>query len=69
MSLELDKDIRFLIRLDIFFLITIVSSGIIHDILRNHISVLTAIFIGLIIATGGIVGMTVLLQREKKKNE
>lgn len=69
MSLELEKDIRFLITLDIFLLIAIVSSGIIHDILRNHISVLTAIFIGLIMATGGIVGMTILLQKEKKKNE
>lgn len=69
MSLELDRDISFLIRLDVFLLITIVSSGIIHDILRNHFSVLTAIFIGLIIATGGIIGMTILLQRPKEKSK
>jgi undecaprenyl pyrophosphate phosphatase UppP len=68
-KLDLDKDTRFLIWLDLFFLISIVSGIVVYDFTKNFISSEISVFIGLSIGVGGIIGIAKLKKRIKVRKE
>jgi len=64
-KLELDRDTRFLIWLDVYFLISIVSGIIVYDFTKNFVSTEISVFIGLSIGVGGIIGTHKLIKRKQ----
>jgi len=66
-KLEIDRDTRFLIYLDLFFLISIVSGSIIHELLKEYLTVHIAILFGLLIGLGGLIGTRKLIKKMKEK--
>jgi len=66
-KIEIEKDTKFLVGLDTFLLITIVSFTIIYEVLRDFIDIYGSVYIGLLIGLAGIVGIFRLFQKQKKK--
>jgi len=67
MKLELDKESRFMIWLNFFLLFSIISTGLVYELLRNYITVPDAVAVGLSIGLGAIIGIFILLKRKKEK--
>lgn len=65
--MEIEKDTKFLVGLDTFLLITIVSFVIIYGMLRDLIGIYGSMYIGFLIGLAGIVGIFRLFQKQKKK--
>lgn len=66
-EIELDKDTKFLVGLDTFLLITIISFVIIYGMLRDLIGIYGSMYIGFLIGVAGIVGIFRLFQKQKDK--
>jgi len=66
-EIEIEKDTKFLVGLDAFLLITIVSFTIIYELLKDIIDIYGSMYIGLLIGLAGIVGIFRLFQKQKKK--
>lgn len=66
-GIEIEKDTKFLVGLDTFLLITIVSFVIIYGMLRDLIGIYGSMYIGFLIGLAGIVGIFRLFQKQKKK--
>jgi len=66
-NLELDKESRFMIWLNFFLLFSIISTGLVYELLRNYITVPDAVAVGLSISLGAIIGIFILLKRKKEK--
>jgi len=66
--MEIEKDTKFLVGLDAFLLITIVSFTIIYELLKDIIDIYGSMYIGLLIGLAGIVGIFRLFQKQKEKN-
>lgn len=66
-EIEIEKDTKFLVGLDTFLLITIVSFVIIYGMLRDLIGIYGSMYIGFLIGLAGIVGIFRLFQKQKKR--
>jgi len=68
-TLEIDKESKFLIWLDVFLLISIVTGSIIYELARDFMSPDIAVYYGLSIGVGVLIGMLMLKKRKKKMLE
>jgi len=66
-KVELDKESRFLIWLNFFLLFSIVSTGIVYELLRDYITIPMAVAVGLSIGLGSIIGLFRFLKKRKEK--
>jgi len=66
-EIEIEKDTKFLIALDVFLLITIVSLIKIYEMFQDFIGIEGSVYIGLLIGLAGIVGIFRLFQKQKKE--
>lgn len=66
-NLELDKESRFLIWLNFFLLFSIVSTGVVYELLRDYITIPMAVVGGLLIGLGGIISIFRFLKKRKEK--
>lgn len=67
--MEIDKESKFLIWLDVFLLISIVTGSIIYELARDFMSPDIAVYYGLSIGVGVLIGMLMLKKRKKKMLE
>jgi len=66
-EIEIEKETKFLVGLDTFLLITIVSFTIIYEMLKDIIDIYGSMYIALLIGLAGIVGIFRLFEKQKKK--
>lgn len=66
--MELDKDMKILIIVDLYLLSSIIASAIIHFVLQNYIEIWTAVAFGLIAGTVGIFYSIRLVNAISKRN-
>ncbi len=66
-NLELDKESRFMIWLNFFLLFSIISTGVVYELLREYITVPIAVAVGLLIGLGSIIGIFRFLKKRKEK--
>jgi len=66
-KVELDKESRFLIWLNFFLLFSIVSTGVVYELLRDYITIPMAVAVGLSIGLGSIIGLFRFLKKRKEK--
>ncbi len=66
-NLELDKESRFMIWLNFFLLFSIISTGVVYELLREYITVPIAVAVGLSIGLGSIIGIFRFLKKRKEK--
>jgi hypothetical protein len=67
-KLELDKGTKFLIWWNYYFLVSIVTGAIIDGLVKNFIGTEIALFIGLSIGLGVIIGTHKFLKKRREKN-
>lgn len=68
-KIEIEKDTKFLVGLDTFLLITIISFVIIYEMFRDLIGIYESMYIALLIGLAGIVGILRLFQKQKDKEK
>ena len=66
--MELDKNMKILIIVDFYLLLSIIASVIIHYVFQNLIEVWTAVVFGLLAGTAGIFYSIRLVKAIEKRN-
>jgi len=65
--MEIDRETRFLIWLDVYFLVSIVTGIVVYGIAENFISTDVSVYIGLSIGLGVMIGTFRFLKKRKDK--
>jgi len=65
--MEIDRESRFLIWLDVYFLVSIVTGIVVYEFAKNFIATEVSVYIGLSIGLGVMIGTFRLLKKRKNK--
>jgi len=66
--LKLDRDMKILLIIDLYLLLSIVSTGIVYFAFQDFIDVQSSVLIGLILGSVGIFYLLRLFRRIAKRN-